>query len=85
MKQISIGLIGAGTVGSGLIEILHSHQKQILEKPESILFFHRYVILILLEFLLITKGKLSQTLKITENPKNDIVVELVGGTELPTK
>ena len=32
MKKVSIGLIGAGTVGSGLIEILHSHQKQILER-----------------------------------------------------
>ena len=81
MKKVSIGLIGAGTVGSGLIEILHSHQKQILERtgieldllqicdtnPARIPSYNKAAIV-------------SDYKAITQNPNIDIVVELVGGT-----
>ena len=81
MKKVSIGLIGAGTVGSGLIEILHSQQKQILERtgieldllqicdtnPARIPSYNKAAIV-------------SDYKAITQNPNIDIVVELVGGT-----
>ena len=83
MKKLSIGLIGAGTIGSGLIEILHSNQKEILERSG-----------IELNLLLVCdtdpsrvpsyfKGEVVYDYKkITENPSIDIVVELVGGTSI---
>lgn len=81
MKQISIGLIGAGTVGSGLIEILHSHQKQILEKTGIDLILSQVCDTDPSRVPSYYKGEIvTDFKKITENPKNDIVVELVGGT-----
>ena len=78
--SINIGLIGAGTVGSGLIQILSESTKTIFDKTG-----------LEINLKLVcdkNTSKLKPTnfevvndyKKITENPQIDLVVELVGGT-----
>lgn len=81
MKKVNIGLVGAGTVGSGLIQILEIQKNLILERSG-------------IELNLVTvcdkntshvpsyfKGTLTQDYKkVVEDPSISIVVELIGGT-----
>ncbi|HNE09899.1 MAG TPA: homoserine dehydrogenase, partial [Leptospiraceae bacterium] len=81
MKQINIGLIGAGTVGSGLIEILHSHRKQILDRTGIDLNLVKICDTDTSRIPSYFKGEaVTDFKKITEDPKIQVVVELVGGT-----
>ena len=81
MKNINIGLIGAGTVGSGLIEILE-------KKKESILHISG-VNLVLKKICDASPGitnrypnyfTTSNYNDLTEDKELDIIIELVGGT-----
>ena len=81
MKNINIGLIGAGTVGSGLIEILE-------KKKESILHISG-VNLVLKKICDASPGitnrypnyfTTSNYTDLTEDKELDIIIELVGGT-----
>lgn len=81
MKQINIGLIGAGTVGSGLIEILHSHKNQILERSGVELNLIKVCDTDTSRIPSYYKGQAVSDYKaITEDTNINIVVELVGGT-----
>ncbi|MDX1960165.1 MAG: homoserine dehydrogenase [Leptospiraceae bacterium] len=83
MKKFSVGIVGAGTVGRGVVEILTTkfsqietrsgitlHLKMICDKDESLKSKYPEV-------------QFTQDYKqVTENPEIDLVVELVGGTKI---
>ncbi|UPO15319.1 homoserine dehydrogenase [Leptospira borgpetersenii] len=87
MERIRIGLIGAGTVGSGVIEIL---------KKESTSYREKFGIeLVLFSVCTRTPEKIKKELqnfpncklesdyqKIITDPEIDMILELVGGTEI---
>ncbi|RHX92530.1 homoserine dehydrogenase [Leptospira stimsonii] len=87
MERIRIGLIGAGTVGSGVLEIL---------KNESAAYREKYGLdLILTSVSTRTPDKIKKELlnfpncklesdfkKIVSDPEIDLVLELVGGTDV---
>ncbi len=83
MKKFKIGIVGAGTVGKSLICMLQEQKTEIESKysmvPELVSVATR------------TPSKISSLLtcpvyrdwrKVTEDPEIDIVVELVGGTQV---
>ncbi|WP_061247059.1 homoserine dehydrogenase [Leptospira noguchii] len=87
MERIRIGLIGAGTVGSGVIEILKKESKKYLEKfgIELILssICTRTPEKIRTELQSFPNCKLeSDYQKLITNPEIDMILELVGGTDI---
>jgi homoserine dehydrogenase len=85
MKQVRIGLIGCGTVGGGFIRILQKHHDDFMQ--------HAGVDLIIEAATTRTVSKLSALgipdsvivdsyEEIIANPDIDIVVELIGGTDI---
>jgi homoserine dehydrogenase len=80
MKKIRIGLVGAGTVGQGVIKILQNSSELIRERTGAILELK----MVCDKNPAIEKAHkdifTSDYQKITTHPDIDIVVELVGGT-----
>ncbi|ASV09219.1 homoserine dehydrogenase [Leptospira interrogans serovar Canicola] len=87
MERIRIGLIGAGTVGSGVIEILKNESNKYLEKFG--------IELILSSVCTRTPEKIKNELqsfpncklesdyqKLVTDPEIDMILELVGGTDI---
>ncbi|WP_017851154.1 homoserine dehydrogenase [Leptospira interrogans serovar Szwajizak] len=87
MERIRIGLIGAGTVGSGVIEILKKESNKYLEKFG--------IELILSSVCTRTPEKIKKELqsfpncklesdyqKLVTDPEIDMILELVGGTDI---
>ncbi|MCG9873518.1 MAG: homoserine dehydrogenase [Leptospiraceae bacterium] len=81
MKKCNIGLVGAGTVGIGLLEMIRDQKEAIRMKTG--------LDLTVLEVATRTPNKVpswveakvsNDTLSLTKNPSIDIVVELIGGT-----
>jgi homoserine dehydrogenase len=85
MKQIRIGLLGLGTVGSGVVRVLNSHREELEEKIGAPVELSAIVDKDLtnprkglaLESLPLT----TDPAKVLEDPAIDIVVELIGGLE----
>ncbi|MDB5053443.1 MAG: homoserine dehydrogenase [Bacilli bacterium] len=87
MKPIKVGLLGLGTVGSGVVRIVEKHQEDLQRQVGSP---------IVIEMVLVQDRNKARDIamdasKITENPEDiinnpeiDIVVEVMGGIE-PTK
>ncbi|EMI65595.1 homoserine dehydrogenase [Leptospira noguchii] len=87
MERIRIGLIGAGTVGSGVIEILKKESKKYLEKFGIELILSsvctRTPEKIRTELQSFPNCKLeSDYQKLITNPEIDMILELVGGTDI---
>ena len=81
MKQIRIGLVGAGVVGSNLLQLLEKNKKTIQTRNQLDI----EVVAIATR----TPSKVqgfaqipvsTDPLSITQNPNVDLVVELIGGT-----
>ncbi|MGD0098948.1 MAG: homoserine dehydrogenase [Acidobacteriota bacterium] len=85
MKPIYIGLLGLGTVGVGVARVLLSHREELEEKVGAPVVLHAVADLDLttprkglnLSELPLTKDPG----KVLDDPKIDIVVELIGGLE----
>lgn len=84
IRNVNIGLIGLGTVGSGVVKILRDHQKDIFLKTGKFLNLKKIAEIdlkrkrpIRVEKNLITR----QAKQILDDPEIDIVVELIGGIE----
>jgi homoserine dehydrogenase len=85
MKPISVGLLGLGTVGSGVAKVLFSHREELEEKIGA------PVVLSAVADLDLTNPRKGLTLsdlpltsdpiKVLDDPSIDIVVELIGGLE----
>ena len=83
MQEIKVGLIGFGTVGSGLAETLYQ-QRQRLEKRSGISIRLAKVADIVIDTLpeKFTDTELTNdAMSIIDDPEIDIVVELIGGIE----
>jgi homoserine dehydrogenase len=84
MKQINIGIIGFGTVGSGTVEILLNNREKISNRIGADISIKRIADLDLDTDRGITLEPgilISDADKIINDPEIDIVVELIGGTE----
>jgi homoserine dehydrogenase len=85
MKPISIGLLGLGTVGTGMARVLFSHREELEEKIGA------PVVLSAVVDLDLTNPRKGLTLselplttdpsRVLDDPSIDIVVELIGGLE----
>jgi homoserine dehydrogenase len=84
MKQINVGIIGFGTVGSGTVEILFNNREKISDRVGADINVKRIADLDLKtdRGILLEPGILIHDVwKIINDPEIDIVVELIGGTE----
>ena len=84
MKQINVGIIGFGTVGSGTAEILIYNREKISDRVGADINVKRIADLDLKtdRGILLEPGILIHDVwKIINDPEIDIVVELIGGTE----
>lgn len=83
MKEIHVGLIGFGTVGSGLAQTLHDQKERLLRKVGAEIVLSRVADINIdslpEEFSDTTLSKDAGD--IFNDPKIDIVVELIGGME----
>ncbi len=86
MQEIKIGLIGFGTVGSGLAEVLHKQQHRLEKRVGAAIRLSR-VADIMVESLpdhIAGDGKVTLTKDVNDiftDPEIKIVVELIGGIE----
>ncbi len=85
MKKFGIGLLGFGTVGAGVVEGLQKHGDLIAKRTGLELALRRVADLDLTRDRGVTlaPGVLTQdAMGVIDDPKVDIVVELIGGTQV---
>ena len=87
MDQVNIGLAGAGTIGSGVIKLLHKHKSAIQKKTGVKLNLVRVVDrnAKVLDGLPVDKKIFSSNLDDLMKDDIDIVIELIGGTTIAKK
>lgn len=87
MNQVNIGLAGAGTIGSGVIKLLHKHKSAIQKKTGVKLNLVRVVDrnAKVLDGLPVDKKIFSSNLDDLMKDDIDIVIELIGGTTIAKK
>ncbi|MFQ5830394.1 MAG: homoserine dehydrogenase [Candidatus Methylomirabilia bacterium] len=85
MKEVRIGLLGLGTVGSGVVQVLAAHRAEMEERTGCRLVLHAIADLDLTRpregLDLTTLPLVRDAAQVLEERAVDIVVELVGGLE----
>ena len=84
MRKINIGLIGFGTVGTGVLKILRSNSKMIRERLGASIVVKKIADLDIKSDrgIKVNKGLLTTSVEeIINDPSIDLVVELIGGFE----
>ncbi len=84
MKSINVGLIGFGTIGSGMTKILKNNQSVISDRLGANLFLKKIADLDITSDRGVNVPKEILTTnadEVLENPEIDIVIELIGGYE----
>ena len=84
MRKINIGLIGFGTVGTGVLKILRSNSKMIRERLGASIVVKKIADLDITSDrgIKVNKGLLTTSVEeIINDPSIDLVVELIGGFE----
>ncbi len=83
MKQIKIGIIGFGTVGRGLAEVLYSQKERLIKRTGMSITLSKVADLSLTELPEKFQGVtlVRDAGEILHDPDIDIVVELIGGIE----
>ena len=82
MKPIEVGLLGIGTVGSGVFTVLARNQEEIKRRAGRGIRIHTVADLNTQRAQELVKGQaevVDDARKIIQNPEIDIVVELIGG------
>jgi len=82
MKPIQVGLLGIGTVGSGVFTVLARNQEEILRRDGRGIRIHTVADLNTQRAQELVKGQaevVNDARKVIQNPEIDIVVELIGG------
>jgi homoserine dehydrogenase len=86
MKPVNIGIIGLGTVGCGVVNVLHRNAEEISRRAgRRIVVTHGVVrdVNLRRECPTDTLSITTDPSAVTDHPEIDIVVELVGGLEIP--
>ncbi|MEC0296825.1 MULTISPECIES: homoserine dehydrogenase [Peribacillus] len=84
MKAISIGLLGLGTVGSGVVQIIESHQDKLMHQVGCSISIKKILVKDTTKERLVAveKGMLTDNPEdILSNPEIDVVIEVMGGIE----
>jgi homoserine dehydrogenase len=84
MKPIKVGLLGLGTVGSGVVRIVEKHQEDLQQQVGSPIVIEKVLIQdrSKVRDVAIDPSKLTENpLDIINNPDIDVVVEVMGGIE----
>ena len=82
MKPIQVGLLGIGTVGSGVFTVLARNQEEIQRRAGRGIRIHTVADLNTQRAQELVQGQaqvVSDARTIIQNPEIDIVVELIGG------
>jgi homoserine dehydrogenase len=82
MKPIQVGLLGIGTVGSGVFTVLARNQEEIKRRAGRGIRIHAVADLNTQRAQELVKGQaevVDDARKVIQNPEIDIVVELIGG------
>lgn len=82
MKPIQVGLLGIGTVGSGVFTVLARNQEEIQRRAGRGIRIHTVADLNTQRAQELVQGQaevVSDARKVIQNPEIDIVVELIGG------
>ena len=82
MKPIQVGLLGIGTVGSGVFTVLARNQEEIKRRAGRGIRIHTVADLNTQRAQELVKGQaevVDDARKVIQNPESDIVVELIGG------
>jgi len=82
MKPIQVGLLGIGTVGSGVFNVLARNQEEIKRRVGRGIRIHTVADLNTQRAQELVKGQaevVDDARKVIQNPEIDIVVELIGG------
>ena len=85
MKPIKIGLLGLGTVGSGTFNVLRRNQEEIMRRAGRSIEISMAAVRNVERAKDITKGQVELVTDgnlVVDNPEIDIVVELIGGTDV---
>lgn len=84
MKAISIGLLGLGTVGSGVIKIIENHQDKLMHQVGCPIKVKKVLVQKLGKERAVTIDPSVLTTKVDDiinNPEIDVVIEVMGGVE----
>ncbi|WMW82489.1 homoserine dehydrogenase [Undibacterium cyanobacteriorum] len=85
MKPIKIGLLGLGTVGSGTFNVLQRNQEEIMRRAGRSIEISMVAVRNLERAQAVTKGAVELVTDpslVVNHPEIDIVVELIGGTDV---
>lgn len=85
MKPIKVGLLGLGTVGTGVVRIIENHQADLINQIGSPVVIEKILVSNINKqrSIAIDAGKLTEDAwDIIRDPEIDIIVEVMGGTTL---
>ncbi|MCS7458709.1 homoserine dehydrogenase [Paenibacillus doosanensis] len=85
MKPIKVGLLGLGTVGTGVVRIVEGHQQDLESQTGAALEISRILVQDKNKSrsIAISPDKLTESpWEVIDNPEIDIVVEVMGGVDL---
>ena len=83
MKTINVGLLGLGTVGSGVVKIFQEHADLLDRRVGAKLRIKRIAVRSLPPRIPVDPKLLTQNAtEVVEDPQIDVVVELIGGTDV---
>lgn len=85
MKAISIGLLGLGTVGSGVVKIIENHQDKLMHQIGCPILIKKVLVKDIEKERRVSIDENLLTLnpsEILEDPEIDAVIEVMGGIEL---
>src|SRR5262249_47114965 len=84
MQQVTVGLLGVGTVGSGVVRLLHEHGDRVARRAGKRLVLKWAVVR---DPKKVRNAPLRDTLvvsdpwRVVDDPDVDVVVETMGGTD----
>jgi homoserine dehydrogenase len=80
MKTISVGILGLGTIGSGVVKLLQDHSALLDRRASARLRIRRIAEIGLPRIPVDHKMLTADAMEVINDPEVDIVVELIGGT-----
>lgn len=83
-KKISIGLLGLGTVGSGVVKLIHNHQEQLVHQVGCPVEIKKVLVRDINKKreVQIDESKFTQdAYEVVHDPDIDVIVEVIGGVE----